>query len=114
MAPVAAPGIEQHFGQRLVQLGLQLILLRLLHVGVGGLGEVVGEKSYRRDRGNSSLRTFNYITILFLRERTSEAGSTVIRAFDVGLNSSSSYVSFISFSQPHIIFQSLEAFPQLG
>lgn len=52
-----------------------------------------------------------YITVLFSRERirTSKAGSTVIRAFDVDLNSSS-YVRFISLSQPPIIFQPPEPF----
>lgn len=42
-------------------------------------------------------RTFlDYITVLFSRERlrNSQAGSTVIRAFDVGLNSSG-YVPFL-------------------
>lgn len=44
---------------------------------------------------------FSYITVLFSRDRlrSSQAGSTVIRVFDVGLNSSS-YVPFIFFSQP--------------
>lgn len=52
-----------------------------------------------------------YITVLFSRERirTSKAGSTVIRAFDVDLNSSS-YVRFISLSQPPIIFQPPDPF----
>jgi hypothetical protein len=72
----------------------------------------VGATTYVGQRGSVSWRTVvSYITVLFPRERlrTSKAGSAVIRAFDVGLSSSSSYVPFISLSQPHIIFQSPEA-----
>lgn len=57
---------------------------------------------------------FGYVTVLFSgeRPRSSQAGSTVIRVFDVGLNSSS-YVPSIFFPNPHIIFQSPEAILQL-
>lgn len=58
---------------------------------------------------------FDYITVLFSRERlrNSQAGSTVIRVFDAGLNSSG-YVPFLFFSQPPHNFPSTRSYAAVG
>lgn len=61
---------------------------------------VIGRK-WAREEMLVGRTFFSYITVVFSREslRSSQAGSTVIRGFDVGLNSRS-YVPFLFFSQP--------------
>lgn len=58
---------------------------------------------------------FGYVTVLFSRERlrNSQAGSTVIKVFDVGFNSSS-YVPFIFFSQPPLHFPVTRSYSAVG
>ena len=67
-------------------------------------------------RGSVSWKNLLWLcNFLFSRERprSSQAGSTVIRVFDVGLSSVVMFLLF-SFPNPHIIFQSPEAMLQLG
>lgn len=90
----AGRGTEQHFGQRLVQQswgGGRWCTWRWVTPGLSG--------PERKCELQGPF--FSYITVLFSRERlsSSQAGSTVTRVFDVGLNSSS-YVPFIFASQP--------------
>lgn len=77
----------------------------------------MGEKKHKWDREEMLVgRTFSsYVTILFSRERlkTSKTGSTVLRAFDVGLNSSS-YVPSVFISQPPYHFPVTKSFSEVG
>lgn len=96
----AGRAIKQHFGQRLVQTeqGGKPSL-------PDGGARRGGWQGYVAQRGNVSCKGpflfSSYITVLFSRDRlrSSRAGSTATRAFDVGLNSSR-YVPFIFLSQP--------------
>lgn len=58
---------------------------------------------------------FGYITVLFSREslRSRQAGPTVIRVFDAGLNSSSS-VPFVFLSQPPHHFPIARSYSAVG